>query len=439
MSTQTAPIPEQPVSTLVLPVSVSLIEYYKMADKEVPETFDGGEKHCDGVSFDYHFERDPLQLDANGRDVKINVSGRYRIKMNYCPECASVFSDEPHCIIPRIHFSCGHGEPMRRMQLQYTSHVELTNDYGLRTLTKLTDLKALDPCEVTVFQYDATDQLLKEVRKSLDKLANDIDKQTAAISFRPQAKQLWDHATTPIEVPGYGFVQLRPDALHLLNPVISNNVLRTSLVLEARPLFTSYRPEKYKSALPRLHLVDSLPNDTLRLVTDIDLGYDSLSVIINRFASGTKFMIKNREVVIDSVHIAGAQDRQLVFRVAFSGDKRGTLFLTGQPYFNAALQQIELKQVDFDLETKSTLLKTAEWLFSDRILDEIAKNSKQDLKPQLDRLLKELNKSLHFEQEGFLISGVISQISVDHVYPETDRLVVRVSAKGKLDATNIRK
>jgi hypothetical protein len=435
---QTAPIPEQPVSTIVLPISVNLLEYYKLADNEVPKKFDGGEKHCDGVSFDYHFERDPLKLEANGHEVAINVSGKYQIKMNYCPECIDWFTDEPHCAIPRIYFSCGHGEPMRRMQLQYVSQFELTNNYGIRTSTKLADLKALDPCEVTVFQYDATDQLLQEVRKSLDKLAKDIDKQTSAISFKSTAADLWEQAVTPFEVKGYGFIQLRPDALRLTHPVVKNNILTTSLVLTAKPVFSSYRPEKLKTPLPLLHLTDTVPNDTLKLTSDLHLEYDSLSVIINRFASGTKLNIQNKEVIIDSIHIAGAKDNQLIFKVKFSGDKRGTLFITGQPVFNPELQQIELKNVDFDIKTKSALLKTAKWLFSNRILEEITKSSKQDLKPQLDQLLKALNKSLKFEQNGFVISGVITRLTVDQVYPETSRLIVRVSAKGRLGITNIR-
>lgn len=435
---QTAPVPDQPVSIIVLPVSVDLTDYYKMADSQVPKAFDGKEQKCEGVSFTYHFERDPLQLQAEGRDVDISVSGKYRIQMNYCPECAEWFSDQPHCAIPRIYFSCGHGEPMRRMKMQYRSHFELTSDYGIVTKTRLTDLKAIDPCEVTVFQFDATDELLKEVRKSLNELARDIDKQMADISFKSTAAALWRQATEPFEVPGYGFIQLRPQTLHLSNPLIHDNILRTSLVLEARPVFSTVRPEKQKFPLPPLHLTDSIPNDTLRLTTDLHLDYDSLSVILNRFVGGTKLQIQKRDVILDSIRITGANDQFLIFRVAFSGDKRGTLFIKGQPYFNAQDQQIELRHVDFDIETKSALLKTAEWLFSERILEELQKNSRQDLKPQLGKLLTELNKSLKYQQEGFLISGNITELNVEEVFPETNRLMVRVSAKGKIGLTNIR-
>lgn len=435
---QSAPMPEQPLSTIVLPVAVDLTEYYKMADNEVPKQFEGREQQCEGTSFSYHFERNPIELNGNRRSIDITVTGKYRIKINYCPECTDIFTDEPHCIIPRVYLSCGYDEPMRRMRLKYTTQFALTPDYGLETKTGLTELKAIDPCEVSFLHFDATDRLLDEARKSLGKLAKDIDKETAKVSFKPQASGFWHKASEPFEVPGYGFVQLRPVDLSCSQPVIRGNVLNTTLVLRAKPLFSTSRPEAVSTPLPSLQLADSIPNDTLRLISDLHLQYDSLSAIITHFAGGQHLKIHDRDVIIDSIRITGANNRKLIFKVAFSGYKRGVLFIEGQPVFNAALQQIELTNVDFDLETKSTLLKTAKWLFSDRILEAIAKSSKQDLGPQLDRLLAELNKSLRFEQNGFIVSGKVSHLHVEQIYPETDRLIVRVAAKGRLGVTNIR-
>ncbi len=435
--TQVAPVAERPVSVIVVPLSIQLAPYFTLADKQVPNTFDGGDSPCSGVSYQYHFERDPLQLNGLGNEMSIDVSGKYRLKMSYCPECTDWFSDKPSCITPRIPFSCGYGEPMRRMQIRYLSHFELTPDYRISTKTRLDNVQAIDPCEVTVFAYDATDELVKEVRKSLEKLAIDIDKQTAAISFRQQAADLWKEMETPFPVPGFGFLHLQPKNVLLTQPSVKGSMLTASLVMQAYPFFSTDKRTLVHQPLPDLQLSNSYPNDTLQLVSDLELGYDSLSTIINRYVSGTKLLIKEKEVIIDSIHITGADARNLVFRLQFSGKKRGTLFITGEPVFDPETQQIELRNVDFDLETKSTLLKTAKWLFSDRILQEITKASKQDLKPQLSELQKALNKSLRMEQNGFLIIGTLLELKVNGIYPETDRLTVRVSAKGKLSLASM--
>lgn len=168
------------------------------------------------------------------------------------------------------------------------------------------------------------------------------------------------------------------------------------------------------------------------------LSYDSISSISNRYIRGTKLTIKKKDIVLDSVRITGSSDQKLVFKVGFSGDKKGVLYITGKPVFNKELQQIELAEADFDIETKSALLNTAEWLFSDKILFEITKSSKQDLKPQLQQLMTEINQSLRYEQEGFILSGIVSGLLVDQVYPETDRLIIRVAARGTMQLTNIK-
>ena len=78
-----APRANQPISRIVIPIELDMTEYYKLADKQVPKKFDGGEHSCDGVSFDYHFERAPLKLSARGNTMTVDVLGKYSIKMSY--------------------------------------------------------------------------------------------------------------------------------------------------------------------------------------------------------------------------------------------------------------------------------------------------------------------------------------------------------------------
>jgi hypothetical protein len=434
--TKAIPVVEQPVSTIVLPLEISLSSYYALADKEVPKKFNGGEHPCAGVSFDYHFDRDPLKLNADNNNITIDVSGKYWIKMSYCVECTDLITEKPVCISPRIPFSCGVGEPMRKMSLQYTSNFELTKDYGIKTTTTLTKLEAIDPCKVTVFHFDATDQLLTEVKKSLTTLAKDIDKQTSAINFKSQAKAAWKQASETFYIPSYGYVHLNPLTIGLVEPRVSNNMLYSTLIIEARPLFNHNPTSVTPKPLPDLNIVKKPVNDTFQLFVDFNLNYDSLSKTIQQLAGGQKLMLQKKEIIFDSVSIAGASNNELLFKVKFSGSKKGILYLRGIPTFNPETETIELTNLDFDLETKSVLLKTAKWLFSNRILEEIRKISKQDLKYQMKTLTKALNESLHYTYQDYYLNGSINDLHVTHLYPDTSQLVVRVKAKGKMKLTN---
>lgn len=431
--TQAIPAQKAVSSTIIIPLEVDLTKYYKLADKQVPTEFDGGESPCSGVRFTYHFERDPLQLSTGLGNFKIGVSGKYRIKMSYCPECSDLFSTESMCVSPRIPFSCGYDEPMRKMKLEYLTEVDLTKEYGVETHTKLNLLKAIDPCEVTVFRYDATDELLKQVKKSLEKLAKDIDQKTGAVSFKKEASALWKQASTPIAIPGFGYVNLQPQRIEVLKPKLENNSVKSAIILEALPIFNTNKINTLvQKPLPELSQTNSLDNDTLNLNAELKLDYDSLSNIINRYASGKKIELKGKSITVDSLRISGVDSTYLIFKLSFSGDKKGVLYLKGRPIFDAENQTIQLSEIAFDIETKSVLIKSAKWLFSDRILTEIEKASKQDLRPQLNKLKTELNKNIHFKVDDFTLTGNISSILVKGIYPQNNELTVRVLAKGRL-------
>lgn len=432
-----APPIEQEPSTILLPVDVDLTPYYALADKQVPMKFDGGEHPCEGVAFDYHFVRDPMKLAAVNNEVTIDVSGKYWIKMSYCPNCSDLVTAKPICVTPRIPFSCGIDEPMRKIEIQYQSVVQLTPNYGLRTSTSLTNVNPIDPCKVTVFQYDATDQLVTEIRKSLTSLAKDIDKQTSGITFKKEAATAWKQASETFPIPGYGYIHFNPISIGMVQPKIYNNHVYSTLAVTAKPVFNHTATTEKSKPLPTLQFIAPPKTDTFEVVVDFNLNYDSLTKTIQQFIGGQKLKIKNKEVVFDSIAISGAATHELIFKIQFSGAKKGVLYLRATPQFNEQTQTIEFTHSQFDVATKSVLLKTAKWLFNDKILLELENSSKQDLSPQLNKLLTELNQSLQFSMEGFQLSGKMNSLKVNAIFPTGTELIVRATATGKLQLKSI--
>lgn len=429
------PLDEFPVSVVSIPIEMSLKSYYNLAEKQVPNEFKGGEHPCDGVSFDYHFNRDPFKLSADNNKVSIDVTGKYWIKMTYCVACSDLVTEKPVCVAPRIPFSCGVYEPMRRMSLQYTTSFDLTKDYSLKTKTVLTDLKAIDPCEVTVFKYDATGELLKEVRKALKDLAGDIDKQLSAISFKKEASDAWKMLDKPLKVKDFGILHMNPESIYLSEPKITNDSLFTTLTLGVHPIF-DYDNTPGGSKLPELNVVNVPKSDSFDLNILFKLNYDSLTQTLQHYAGGKQLMLKNKILIFDSVSIAGADNTELLIQVKFSGSKKGTLYLRGIPTYDPKTESVELTNISYDLATKSVLLKTADWLFDDRIIEEIGKASKQDLKPQFEKLTKSINDAFHYGFKEYNISGQVNQIRVVHLVTRQDEMRLLITATGKLKLNN---
>ncbi len=426
---------EQPVSHIIVPVELSLTNYFKQIDESVDQEFNGGEQQCEGVSYNYHFQRKPIKFSANNKKISYDVAGEYWIKMSYCPKCTDIFSSKPSCISPRIPFSCGINEPMRKMELQYSTSIGINEKYQLVGQTKLEKLEAKDPCEVSVFQYDATDILLKEVKKALTNLTVDIDKEIGKYSFKKEAESAWKSANQTIAFSPYGYLHIQPIALVLETPHFEKDNLLTTVCIDARPIFSSDPTTKLSSPLPPLKQVSSFPTDEFDLIMDLRLNYDSLSHVLQSLYGKKELLIKNRKVIIDSVAITGAAKNQLNIALRFSGYKKGYLYLTGTPTFDEATQTISITSLDYDLATKHVLLKTAKWLFNDRILTALQDATLHDLTPQLEQLKEVINSNFHYTYAPFVVKGKVNHLAVSSIFPDEKELIIRVLSTGKVKVT----
>ena len=76
--------------------------------------------------------------------------------------------------------------------------LRLNKDYSIHSKTKLLKLNLLDPCKITVFKYDATNEVKKEFQASLKNMAIEIDSQIEETNIKKEAQILWDKISEPI-------------------------------------------------------------------------------------------------------------------------------------------------------------------------------------------------------------------------------------------------
>jgi hypothetical protein len=185
------------------------------------------------------------------------------------------------------------------------------------------------------------------------------------------------------------------------------------------------------SSLPKLS--NHKNSNGFDIALDIISNYDSLSAIFTREIKDQKVVIKNNEVIFNQVKVYGANKNQLNIEVTFSGKKKGVLYLTGTPVFDTEKQIISFPDLQFDIRTKSALLKSAKWLFSDKITEMMRESSTFDLKPQLDEMKKMLEEELNTDiADGVKLKAAVQSLKLTGIYPASDKLILRVSTKGTL-------
>lgn len=425
-------IPDQPVSIIDIPIAVNLKPYFKETDASVPKKFTGEEATCDGVSYAYSFHRDPIRFEGKKDLLEFDVKGKYALKLNYCPQCTELFNSKGNCIIPRIYTSCGVDEPMREMQVVYTTKIGVAEDFKLTSKTSLKKVKSITPCEITVFSYNASETLEEEVTASLKDLEKEIDKEIGNIDLRPDFAETWELLHEPTDLEGYGFLYLNPKgiAISKINYIGDSAFIHASLI--ARPNIFLDRRDYEVNELPNLKKYKS--QDGFDIAMDVEAQYDSLSSIINANLKGTKIDLKGKEIVIEEISIFGAMDHKISLKVRFSGKKKGILYLTGTPGFDLATQKLSFPDLEFDIKTRSALLKSAKWLFDKKVSDKIRQAAQVDLRPYLDSLKLMVNESLNGEiSEGVYMKGRVKEVSINNIQPRSDFLFIRVLSKGELE------
>lgn len=431
--------PVQEVSKLTIPIEMEMKSYFNDADKAVPYEFSGDHEQCEDVSYAYKFIRNPIKIEGNGKksdplEVAIEIDGKYALNLNYCPKCTGFMSSKPGCLTPRIYASCGIGEPMRKIKVEYNTSIDLKPNYDLDAKTILKEVTPKDKCQITVFSYDATGQVIKEVKGALKDVGKEIDKGIEDVKLKPQVTSIWNSLTTPFDIAGYGFLHLNPDKMGVNNLRLSGTKLKFDAVVEAYPIVTLSKIEGNQKKLPNLSQIEN--TNGLHINLDLHANYDSLSKILNKELGGKEIMIKKNKIILQQAKIYGAANQQLSIEVDFVGSKTGKLFFIGTPVFNDSLQEISFPDLSFELKTKNALLKSAKWLFNDKITKMIRGYARFNMSQILKDASKKIEEQLNVKMEpNIYLSGKVKEVRVKSIFPDKDKLIIQSNLSGLLNVS----
>jgi len=422
---------EQKVSTINVPIEVNLKNYLVEAENQTPKKFEDEKQTCEGVSFWYKLERNPLEFDGKGNQLLLQLSGKYAVKINYCPKCTGIFSDKENCVVPRVFASCGINEPMRRVKVSTATSLSVNKEYKIEANTSLTEIVTEDKCEITVFKYDATEKLVEEMEKALKGVTADIDKKIEQTDLKKEVQKIWKELNNPIVIPSVGYFYLSPTSLAITPPQFSKDKLNLTVSVNAFPKVTLEEKKTTPSPLPELKT--STGEKGFQISLAIQGKYNSINTLLAQNLNGKEIQLKTEKIKIDSVLILGANNQKLSFKVHFSGKRKGIIYFTGTPTFDKEKQLISFPDLDFDIETKNALVKSAAWLFDDLITAKIREFAIYDLSKDLATNKKLIEKELNRElDKGIRIETKLKTIRIDQIIPLKDELWIVTNLEGEM-------
>jgi len=417
----------QPISVVDIPITANLESYFRQAEGAVPTQYSGNENPCQGVRYSYLFQRSPFTITGTGNTLNLSFIGMYQLSGAYCAKC--FFNN---CVAPKVGFSCGTGgESMRRVDIKYNSTFNVMPNYSLQSNTSLTTLNPIDRCKITVLGIDITDKLINGVRGPLNSLGSKVDQMVSNVDVKSKITPLWNKISQSIKLGTYGYLNLNPNALRLSSINMSGSILNFSIGLSANPVISTQSKPSTASPLPNLS--DFTPGNGFNIYLDLNAGYDTLSQQLNNRVVGKEIKIGHREIKITNAKIYGIGNSKLVVEVTFKGTRKGSIYLVGTPSYNPISHVLTIPDIDFDLQTKSVLLKVAKWLLNDKIISELKSKSVYDLTFKINdektKFQSELNRNIG---DNIRIIGSVNDLNIESIYPTSTQLQLRVISNGKL-------
>jgi hypothetical protein len=425
-----------PASEINIPVTINLKPIYALAEKQVDTLFtspnypEGWVQEDCGTRYKYTFRRGKLQMKAAGSSLNLGFTGYYRIvgSTRVCVAGAAVSPWTAPC-------RCGFDEPERRVNVSFTNSISLLPDYKVKLQVKRNEPQPLDKCEVCFWGQDITKDVLNGLKEELDTAKTAMERSYGTIDLKPQFQQVWNQLNKTYNIYEMGWLMINPQRMRINTLYAKDDSLFVNLGLSARPVVSSEKPKEYMTLLPPLGPASR--QQGFSIFVDAMLNYDSLSNILNRHVAHQSYDFNKgpvkKKFIIDECHLYGTGNEKLIIKVKFSGTDNGIFYLTGKPVYDKQSHVLEIKNIDFDIKSKDALLKTSEWLFNRRIINEIGKNTRFDLNAYIDSAKTTITQQLNHEWvKGIRSAGKINDIQLIGIYPLNQSLVIRSNCSGDL-------
>jgi len=335
--------------------------------------------------------------------------------------------------------SCGMDERRPRIRLTLATKYDLSEDWHLRTTSRVVSLEAMsqeerDQCEVSLLKLDVTGKVIDGARGALTGMLKKADQRLSRISIKQPITGIWYKLQNPISIAkGTLFLEINPRhiALGPIKAVDSNLIARLDLLAAPR-LASGQTPVNDSIPLPPLGRTGSATDTAVVLVEGV-LAYAAANDLLGKALEGKKFGKWWARITIEDVTALPAGKGRIVIAVKVKGRVNGTLYAVGTPDYDPATDMITVPDLAFDVHSQDALAGMAGWLVNGPFLDEVRELAHIPAQALLDNVITIANKELNRElSKGVFLRGQLDKATARNVIAAQRGLVARANATGRL-------
>ena len=418
-------LPALPTSLINIPIKVNMRPLLAIMDTMTSKEFtnekwpDYTESSCD-FRYKYRFLRSPFTFSCVNNKVTIGFRGDYQIAGG---KRICAFDKG---ISPWVGGSCGFGnEPYRKVDLTIGSLLELLPNHQLRTTTRLETSKVIDKCEVTVMQTDVTREVLDSIRASIDSYCTVFDNFVQAINNNALLLQWRNGGSRVMPISRYGYLNLNPTQLRVGRFNTNKDTLVFSVGFSGVPQFSSDSAKLVTNAsLPPI--TNNAYNSGISTYLNAQYEYKFFNKLLNDSLHNKPFEVEGRTFVIKEIVIGGSNDGKINIDVSFTGNRKGTLHISGTPVLDTALQVLSMADINFSIDTKDILVNMAKSMFRKKILKQLSNQSVLDIAALIQKNKSLIEARLNQPITSWMSSnGKLHELKLLGLLPQKDHIQVQ--------------
>ncbi len=320
--------------------------------------------------------------------------------------------------------------------------VTLLSDVGLTNwkLNTKTELKSLDWNEsptmvvfgknvpVTYLMTPAIKIFRSKIERSIDAA---IEK---SMDFKPNVLAALEKICTPFQMSeAYeSWLQITPVEIYSTDAVLKNDTFLMDMGMKCTmTTLIGKQPEsKFEASKIILKPVSKIPNQITANIAAVSTFAEASKIMTKNFA-GQEFGSGNKKVKVQKVDIWHKNDK-MVIALDVLGSVNGTIYLTGFPQYNEQTKELFFDKLDYALDTKNKLMRTANWLAQGLVLRKIQESCRYSIVPNLEEGKQSMAAYLknYSPMPGVFVNGKIDNVQFQKIQLTNKAIIAFIKVNG---------
>jgi hypothetical protein len=328
--------------------------------------------------------------------------------------------------------------PAIPLKLKFRANPRITPDWKLKTEIYYLGLSDLLAEDVGIGPLSMKPRSIVEgITQPLQQILSDVigKKINDKFPLKSQITKVWNATQKPLLANRKynAWLKLTPREVMISPLKTQNNRITLSVGINSfAELMVGPEPAAQPLVpLPNLKLVNTF-DKSFRIALNTDLFYRDLLSIASPLLLDKEFTSDGKTIVIKDLDLYGNGDK-FVIKIATKGSLDGVFYLTGKPRFDPLTNVFSVEEVDFDMQTQSLLLRSADWFLHGTIKNRIQEKLNMNLTQRLEQSREMARKAIAQVQlaNHVLLKGTIKTLQFSDVLLQKDKISIQVCTEGE--------